>query len=109
MTSNVTSSSSENIDSESNATSISWSSDSTSTTCFSCFHLNIRSLRNKLDELTAFAFQHNVLALTETWLNSSIPNENICIKGFQEPIRHDRENGNGGGVCVYFKNDIAAK
>ena len=81
-------------------------SDRNSSKGISLFHLNIRSLRNKTENLSSFAYEHDIVALTETWLNDTIQNDQISLYGFQEPIRNDRQNGQGGGVCVYFKNNL---
>ena len=42
------------------------------------FHLNICSIRNKLDELSLFCNEHkpHVLSLNETWLDDSIRHGN---------------------------------
>ena len=72
----------------------------------SIVHLNVRSLLPKIDQLSV-EFQHfDIIALTETFLDNSIPNENISIPGYQEPFRQDR-NRHGGGVAIYCRNGLA--
>ena len=46
----------------------------------------------------------DVLIITESKLDDSIPNNIISLAGFHEPIRHDRVmNGrHGGGVVMYI-------
>ena len=61
-------------------------------------YLNVRSLRNKMDALSLYAFEYNLIAFTETWLNPSIKNENISLSGVQEPFRCDRLQGYGGVI-----------
>lgn len=76
---------------------------------------NVRSLRNKLDELQACVnhqFEYrtaSILALTETWLNDNDDDSSLHIDGFSSPIRLDRNREctgkqHGGGVCIYVNN-----
>jgi len=71
-------------------------------------HLNIQSLRPKLDILEVEAHPYDVLVLTETWLNPSIPDDDIALLHFQQPFRCDRINRLGGGVVIYVREDINA-
>ena len=48
----------------------------------------------------------SIIAITETWLNSSINDEEVCIDGYCI-LRRDRAFGQGGGVCLYIRSDIA--
>ena len=74
---------------------------------------NVRSLRNKCDELSAlskFMFEYresSMICLTETWLSDKDTDASVNIDGFTL-IRSDRteEAGKkcGGGVCM-FVND----
>lgn len=70
-------------------------------------HLNTRSLIPKLSELRLIAFKTKaaVIALTETWLDSSVSDSEISIEGYSV-YRHDRDR-HGGGVCLYVSNSIA--
>ena len=70
------------------------------------FHLNICSLRNKLDELRLFCdkYKPHVLSLNETWLNDSIADSEISLAGCNL-MRRDR-NRNGGGIVVYVAENI---
>jgi len=74
----------------------------------SIMHLNIQSLRPKLDILEVEAHPYDVLVLTETWLNSSIPDDDIALLNFQQPFRCDRSNRLGGGVAIYVREGINA-
>jgi len=69
-------------------------------------HLNIQSLRPKLDILEVEAHPYDVLVLTETWLNPSIPDDDIALLHFQQPFRCDRINRLGGGVVIYGMSDV---
>ena len=50
----------------------------------------------------------NVLVITESKLDQTIPTNLITIPGYHEPLRHDRPvNGrNGGGVLVYIAENL---
>ena len=75
---------------------------------------NARSIRNKIDELTAMTKwnypyrEASMIVLTETWLQTGKdPDSAYSIDGFSL-VRGDRteESGKsaGGGVCVYINN-----
>ena len=67
-------------------------------------HINIRSCRNKVVEISLFLKENDIdiLTLNETWLKSNfkldIPNYNIT--------RNDRPRRRGGGVAILVRNDI---
>ncbi len=79
----------------------------------SIFLTNARSLANKMDELRLWVATNNivknscVLLITETWLNSSIPDTAIELAG-RTLYRHDRTTDSGknrgGGLCIYLNN-----
>ena len=74
---------------------------------FKIVHFNINSLtaEGRLETLTEICKTLNihVLILTESKLDETIPNNNIEIAGYHEPIRHDREiNGRHGGGCIMY-------
>ena len=79
---------------------------------FNIVHYNINSIlaHDKLEQLTANCKLLNidVLIITESKLDSNIPNNLITIPGYHEPIRHDRvTNGrNGGGVLMYIAEHL---
>ena len=53
--------------------------------------------------------QHiDILVLTETKLDDTFPIAQFLVNGFSEPYRLER-NRNGGGVMVYFREDIPSK
>ena len=77
----------------------------------SLFLSNIQSLCSKLDELLVFAnsAKPDIIALTESWTNDKISDQQIMIPGYSNPYRHDRSDGRkGGGVCCYVKKEIPA-
>lgn len=67
--------------------------------------LNIASLPNKMDEFNIFMQNNpvNVIALNETQLDSTIPDIEISIDGY-DVYRNDR-NRNGGGVAMYISRN----
>ena len=74
------------------------------------FHLNIRSLLNKKDELQYHIAKGNinVLGLSETHLNESVVNNVLTIPGYSV-YRKDRLNGGGGGVLIYTSNSLVVE
>ena len=70
------------------------------------FHLNIRCLRYKMDELGLFCDQHkpHVLAISETWLDDSFVDEEVSLQGYNL-MRRDRDCV-GGGVAVYVAEHL---
>ena len=68
-------------------------------------HLNIRSLRNKIDHLQLFLYENDVdvFCLTETWLNDDFGNDDVLIDGYNM-CRLDRKCDTHGGVACYIKN-----
>ena len=73
------------------------------------FLSNVQSLLPKIDEINVFAstMKPDILIFCETWLSSSIDDRDVDIPGYCPPIRNDRAHRRGGGVCIYFKHDIA--
>ena len=74
----------------------------------SVIHNNIKSLRYKIDYLSVEAKDHDIITLSETWLNKDILNEDLIIPNFFPPIRRDRDD-NHGGVAVYVRNNLFCK
>ena len=77
---------------------------------FKIVHFNINSLtaEGRLETLTDLCKTLNihVLILTESKLDETIPNNNIAIPGYHDPIRHDREiNGRQGGGCIMYVSE----
>ena len=72
-------------------------------------HLNVRSLRNKVDmvrlELTKES-SFDVLTLSETWLDVSVSNSEVHMPGYS-CMRKDRSNNkSGGGVIAYIREGL---
>ena len=72
-----------------------------------CAHLNINSLRNKFDLLVNIVKDKiDILMISKTKFNWSIPKGQFHLHGFSEPKRLDR---NGGGILVFICEDIPSK
>lgn len=78
---------------------------------------NVRSLGNKMDELTALVQSQkeyrecSLICFTETWLHQDVPDENTTIKGFHT-VRVDRDSvqsgkRKGGGLCRRLKDRVS--
>ncbi|PFX22533.1 hypothetical protein AWC38_SpisGene12938 [Stylophora pistillata] len=72
-------------------------------------HQNIRGLLNKLDEIryiiNTLKSGIQLISFTETWLNSSVLDEEVNIPGYTV-FRKDR-GSKGGGVIVYAGDDLS--
>jgi hypothetical protein len=67
---------------------------------------NVRSLRNKFDEIALLAenLAPDLMAFTETWLTQEIRDAEVQIPGY-ELVRSDRTAGSiHGGVILYIKH-----
>ena len=73
-------------------------------------HVNIRSLsRSKLLAIqTSVADLYDIITISESHLHQGIGNDVLTISGFHEILRKDRD-GNGGGVAMYIRDNIAYK
>ena len=58
--------------------------------CLGILHLNIRSMRNKLNFIESFANDVDILCLTETHLDPSITDDQLAIDNFNQIFRKDR-------------------
>lgn len=75
-----------------------------------CF-TNIHSLIPKRDQLCSFLEDSNpdILAITETWLHSDIPDHELLPDNSAYNIfRHDRDKKRGGGVLLAIKKTLSS-
>ena len=65
-------------------------------------HLNVCSLRNKIEEVRCLQLlcKFEIFAITETLLNKNIPDTKIDIPGMKF-VRLDRKGRKGGGIFTY--------
>ena len=79
---------------------------------FNIVHYNINSItaEGRIEQLSNICniLNLDVLILTESKIDQTIPNHLITIAGYHEPIRRDRPvNGrNGGGVLIYIAEHL---
>ena len=73
--------------------------------CLTIYHHNIRSIRDKINDIVHIVQDLDIVFFTEAHLDGYIDSENIFLPGFEKPIRKDRQSA-GDGVMVYFKNNI---
>ena len=76
---------------------------------FNIAHYNINSITafGRLDQLSDICatLKLDVLILTESKLDHTIPSSVMTLPGYHEPLRRDR-NRNGGGVLVYIAQNL---
>ena len=66
-------------------------------------------MRNKFDILTdQITGNVDIMVISETKLDDSIPESQFKIPGYSSPFRLDRDQ-NGGGIMVFVREDITAK
>ena len=71
--------------------------------------ININSIRNKIELLSEAVFGNiDILMVSETKIDMSIPTSQFIIQGFAAPFRLDRTN-TGGRILVYVRDDIPSK
>jgi exonuclease III len=68
-------------------------------------HINACSLLPKIDLIELEMSNNDIILVSETRLSQDIHNEDIQLRGFQNPIRVDR-NRHGGGVAIFAKPNI---
>ena len=82
---------------------------------FCHWNLNIICARDgiKIPLIEAYntVYRYDVLAISETMLNSSVENDSIAIEGFSKNIfRNDHPGDNKvGGVCLYYREGLPIK
>ena len=69
------------------------------------FHLNTRSIRNKIDYIQGLTESYDILCFSETHLDDNVDTFSLNFEGYNEPIRKDRTH-NGGGVMVYISSAL---
>ena len=76
----------------------------------SFLHVNVRSLVRHIEEVKIVVKKFDIVSITETWLNSKIPNEVLAVTGYNI-LRQDRVEGlhncKKRGIVVYLKKEIS--
>jgi len=77
---------------------------------FKVAHLNVRSLRSKIDEIHLLQelCKFDILAITESHLDSSVPDFHIEIEGLRF-FRLDRPKRKGGGCVLYYAENLTKR
>ena len=76
--------------------------------CMSVLHLNIRSIRYKLDFIKDNFLDFDVLCFSETHLTNDISNELLELDGFLPPFRKD-STAHSGGLLIYISDKFVVK
>ena len=71
----------------------------------SILHLNIKSIRQKIDFIKDSLLDYNILCFTTSHLNEDVLTDSILLDIFSVTYRKDRSN-RGGGVLVYINNKL---
>ena len=74
----------------------------------SFIHLNIQSLRPKIDIINANLREFDILCFTESWLDGNIPDDDISIENFTH-YRNDRSSRMGMGLLFTVKTPYIVK
>ena len=78
-------------------------------TVLSVFHINIRSLRNKISYLSDIASEYDIICVSETHLDENVNTSDLIIDGYYpNPIHKDR-NAHGGGLLIYVSERLLVK
>ncbi len=85
--------------------------------CLKFFHWNLNSIcargNVKIPLIEAYdsIYKNDIIAISESMLDSTIGNEEICIEGYSKEIyRNDHpSNTKTGGVCLYFREGLPIK
>ena len=78
-------------------------------------HWNLNSIAShnfaKLIQLKAYisTYEHDFICLSETYLDSSIPDNLIEIEGYNLVRADHPANIKRGGVCIYYKNSLPVR
>ena len=75
----------------------------------SIFHLNARSVRNKLDSIQILSHNASVVGITETHLDETIASSELIIPGYHHKIFRNTEILFRGGVMVYIADHLHAE
>ena len=70
-------------------------------------HINVRSLRYKINEIKIMLSESklDILSITETHLDGEISTEELAITGFKA-VRLDREDREGGSCMIYYSENL---
>ncbi len=72
-------------------------------------YMNARSITAHIDSIRFLIinYKYDIVLVSETWINSNTPKDLYSINDYTF-FHVDREQGRGGGVGAYIKNNLAA-
>ncbi|CAC5360267.1 unnamed protein product [Mytilus coruscus] len=73
------------------------------------FHLNARSVQNKISSIEDIASESSIICITESHLDDNVSNSDIVIDGFSSDVLMRDRSYFGGGVLVYASQDICVQ
>jgi exonuclease III len=73
--------------------------------CISILHLNIRSIRNKIDFIVDNLLDYDILCFTETHLTDNVRSESLTIDNYSNMYRKD-VSAHSGGLLIYVPDNI---
>lgn len=82
---------------------------SNQTNNLSILHLNIRSIRNKLEYVKDNFLDFDILCFTETHLNNNISNTDLCLEGFQPLSFRKDVSAHSSGLMIYVAEGLIAE
>ncbi len=74
----------------------------------SILHLNIRSIRNKLQYVEDNFTDFDILCFTETHLTDDIQTYSLLLPGFNTPYRKDK-SAHSGGILIYVSDYLLSE
>ena len=77
--------------------------------CLSIAHLNIRSIRNKLNYVTDHLSDFDIICFTETHLDGNIANSDLIIDVHESCFYRKDLNSHSGGLLVYGSDKLVSK
>ena len=78
------------------------------TRSISVLHLNIRSLRNKIEFIKDHFIEYDILCFTETHLSDTVTDDLLFIEGFSIFYRKDRTN-HASGIMIYISDNVISR
>ena len=72
-------------------------------------HLNINSIRNRLESLKCLVSRNvDILSIVDTKIDDTFPTNQFCIDGYMPPLRAD-SNQHGRDLLSYIRDGVPAR
>jgi len=75
----------------------------------SVLHLNVRSIRNKLDYVTSNLCNFDILCFTETHLTDVVPDNVLTIEGFNTGFHRKDYTPHSSGLLIYVNESLLSR